>query len=77
MKNGLFTLQWTDLWRGLVVSVLAAVAVYVLAVLNAPGFSFLTIDWAEIARIALASGIGYLVKNLLTTNDGTLLGVQG
>ncbi len=67
MKNGIFTLGWGDTGKGLLVAVLASVAVYALAVLNVPGFNFNAIDYAEITRIALASGIGYLLKNLIST----------
>lgn len=75
MKNGIFKLSLGDVGRGVIVAIAASVAVYLLAVLNAPGFDFSTINFAEIARIALSSGIGYLVKNLLTDNQGNILSI--
>lgn len=69
----MFKLSLGDVGRGLVVAVLASVFVYLLAVLNAPGFSFVAINYAEIARITLVSGISYLAKNLLTDSQGNLL----
>lgn len=75
MDNNMFKISLGDVGRGLVVAVLASVFVYLLAILNAPGFSFLTIDYAEIARISLASGIGYLAKQLMTSDQGNLLTV--
>lgn len=73
--NPMFKLSLGDVGRGLIVAILASVFVYLLTVLNAPGFSFLTINYAEIARISLASGIGYLSKQLLTSDQGNLLTV--
>ncbi len=73
MSNGIFKLNWTDVAKGLVVAVIASVFVYILAALNAPGFSFVTINYAEIARIALASGIGYLLKNFISSDQGNVL----
>ena len=64
------------MWRGVVVSVLAAVIGYLLIALNVPGFSFAAIDWAEIARLALVAGLSYLGKNLLTTTKGNVLGIS-
>lgn len=73
--NGIFTLSLGDLWRGVVVSILAAVIAYALIALNVPGFSFLAIDYAEIARLALVAGLSYIGKNLLTTSSGNVLGI--
>lgn len=75
MKNGIFTLAWGDFGKGLVVAILAAVAMQLLVVLNVPGFDLLTFDWSETIRIALASGIGYLAKNLATSNQGNVLAI--
>lgn len=75
MANGIFKLGLADVGKGLVVAVLTAVAMYLLSVLNAPGFDFATINWAEIARLALSSGLGYLVKNFFTDNQGNILAI--
>lgn len=71
----MFTLKLGDFGRGLLVAVLAAVAAQLLLMLNVPGFSFETFQWAETFRIALVSGLGYLLKNLATDNQGNVLGI--
>lgn len=75
MKNGIFTLGWGDLARGLLVAVLAALFLQLLTVLNAPGFDFLTFNWGETLRLVLVSGVGYLAKNLFTSNQGNVLAI--
>lgn len=73
MNNGIFQLAWSDIGKGLVVAVFASVAMYLLGVLNTPSFDFSLINWTEIGRVALSSGLGYLVKNLVTDNQGNFL----
>jgi len=63
-----------DFVRGLVVAVLAAVFTQLAAVLNAPGFDLSLFDWQETIKIAFASGVGYISKNLLTDGSGKFLG---
>lgn len=74
-KSNLFRLDWLDAGRGIAVAVLAAVLTYLVSALNTPGFEFSAIDWAYIVKIALTSGISYLVKNFLSTPDGKLGGI--
>ena len=73
--SNLFKLDSTDALKGLLVAVLAAVFVWLAQVLNAPGFDFATFNWAELLKIVLAATSAYLAKNLLTDNDGKVLGV--
>ena len=75
MKSNLFRLDWLDAGRGIAVAVLAAVLTYIVGALNTPGFEFSSIDWAYIVKIALTSGISYLVKNFLSDESGRLGGV--
>jgi hypothetical protein len=63
-------LNGSDFAKGLAVAVLAAVLSYLAQQFNLPGFDFYGINWQEVLRIAVAAGGAYLVKNLLTTQDG-------
>ena len=67
-------LNYTDLSRGIAISVLAAVLTYFSGVLSSPTFSFTAIDWNEIIKLATITGISYLVKNVLSDESGKLLG---
>ena len=70
MASGLFKLDTQDLVKGLVVAVFASVITY----FTNPTLDFATIDWGYIAHVALASAVGYLGKNLITDNNGKILG---
>ena len=75
MKSNLFRLDFLDAGRGLAVAVLAAVLTYIVGALNSPDFAFSAIDWGYIVKIALTSGISYMVKNFLSDESGKLGGV--
>lgn len=73
--NGFLTLCKSDWIKGLVMVVMSAVLTWLLQVLNAPGFDFATIQWGEVMKIAVVTGITYMSKNAMTTNSGNLAGV--
>ena len=75
MKSNLFRLNFLDAGRGIAVAVLAAILTYLVGALNTPGFEFSAIDWAYIVKIALTSGISYMIKNFLSDESGKLGGV--
>jgi len=75
MKSNLFKLNLSDVGKGLLVAVLASVFTWLASALNAPGFSWATIDWNTLIQVAMASGIGYIAKNFVTTEDGKILGI--
>jgi hypothetical protein len=76
MNSTMFTLNWKDIGKGLITAILAAVLAYVLQLLNAPGFSFHMINWADIARIGFAAGVGYIIKNFLSDSQGNFGGIK-
>ncbi len=77
MSSKLFRLNVSDLWKGLVVAVFAAVFVYLGDVFSLPGFDVMTFDWASVLNIALTAGVAYVAKNLLTSEDGKFAGIIG
>lgn len=68
--SGLFKLDYKDLIKGAVVSVLASVLTIVLDVLNAGS----SLDWKVVGTVAITSFISYLLKNLGTDSHGKLGG---
>ncbi len=72
----LFRVDMQDLWKGLVVAVIAAVLTALSQAMNVPGFEFSTFDWGQVIKMALMTGLSYLGKNLLTTEQGDVLGVK-
>lgn len=67
--SGLFRLGLKDLLKGLVVTVLSVVLGTVLESLRAG-----QIDWRNIGVIALSAGLGYVLKQLATDENGKLMG---
>ena len=74
MKSKLFRVGVRDLGKGLVVAVLSTVFLAFGAALNAENFSFATFDYASLLQVAMASGMGYIVKQFITDSEGAILG---
>ena len=74
MESVLFRLNLRDFALGLVVAVLSAVFVTLGNTMNAPGFDFQSFDWNTVLSVAISAGIGYLSKNLITAENGKILG---
>jgi hypothetical protein len=74
MTSTIYSVNIKDLAKGVFVAVTATVLTSLLAVLQSPSFDFATIDWAEIGKIALTTGVSYLIKQYFTDGEGRLLG---
>jgi hypothetical protein len=70
----IFKLDLKDLLKGLVVSVLAAVFAAMGTMISNQGFALDGAALRTIAAVAVTSALGYLSKQLLTTEDGKLMG---
>lgn len=68
--SDLFKLDWRDLIKGAVVSVLTSVLAFILDALN----KGVDLDLKTIGTLALSAFIGYLLKNLGTDSSGKLGG---
>lgn len=87
MSNGIGKLTWGDIRRGLAVAVLGPLFVSVVAALGAiilePGFDVLAVNWVALGHSLLNISIvsayggfsGYISKQLLTDNQGNILGI--
>lgn len=64
-----------DFIKGLVVTVISAVLTAFMGILNAPEFSFSSIDWNDVVKVAISSGIAYLIKNFASDSEGRVLGM--
>ena len=73
-KSKLFRVGLGDLGKGLLVAVLSTVFLAFGSALNAENFSFATFDYASLLQVAMASGMGYVVKQFITNSEGTILG---
>ncbi len=67
------SVNWYEALKGLIYAVAAAVAITIYASINAGDFKF---DWTEIAHVALASGVGYIVTKFFTNSDGKIASTE-
>jgi hypothetical protein len=58
------TLNYRDLAKGAIMTVIGAVLTTIYSALDTGGFD--TINWRSVLTVAAISGIGYLIKNLFT-----------
>jgi len=58
-----FTINVSDIWKGLIVAVITPIATIIISSLNA---GTLTFDWPAIWKTAVAAALAYLLKNFLT-----------
>jgi hypothetical protein len=66
----LWTIKLSDWQRGLAVAILTTPF---MIIYDSVSNGSLTFDWKKVIAAALAGGVGYLLKNLLTGQGGNLL----
>ena len=75
MAKGIFRLGLNDLGKGLLVAIGTAVVLYLQTLMGQTGFTFSALPWQAILNIAISAGIGYLAKQLLTSDQGNIGGI--
>ena len=75
MNSEFLRLNLSDLTKGLIVAVLAAVVTSLGNALNMPGFDFASFDWSTLLSVGLTAGLAYLSKNLLSDKAGKFGGI--
>jgi hypothetical protein len=73
MKSKLFTLNSTDLLRGLLIAFLTALLTGLLELFQAGPFLFNWPAFQPIVYSAIAAAMAYLIKNLLTNGENKFL----
>lgn len=75
MTSKIFNLQLNDFEKGLIVAIFSPALLQIAAICNAITTSqpIPTIDWNLLVKVSIASGAGYLVKNLLSNSQGQFL----
>jgi len=69
MNSTMFDLNWNDAVKGLVMAMLAGVVSFLYGAIQTG-----VIDWNQVLQVAIASGLGYILKNYFTDEQGKLLG---
>lgn len=68
--SSIFRLSWQDLLKGLVISVLSSVGAVVITMLQDG-----TMNLSIVGVTALSSGLGYILKQLVTDENNKLGGI--
>jgi hypothetical protein len=71
MNSELFSLHVGDFIKGAFVAVFSAVVVVLYAMVQAPDFSFASMDWNSLGLTAFSAFIGYLAKNFVSERKAT------
>lgn len=81
MNSKLFNLDTKDLAKGLAMAVISGVALPIAAMIQTPGFDIAMVNWGALGTLALNGAIvgfvSYLTKNLLSDEEGRVLGKIG
>ena len=68
--SGLFTLGVKDFIKGLIMAIIGAIAAVVQTSIEAGNLNF---DWKYMGKLALITGLSYLLKNFVTNNKDQIL----
>lgn len=71
----LFELGKQDFIKGLVVAILTAVLTLIVRIIESKGLALDPVDLQSIISTAIIAGLGYLLKNLGTDENGKIGGV--
>jgi hypothetical protein len=74
IPSQLFSLNGRDIWKSAIAAVMGAILIKVGGMIQVPGFNFLTVDWASLFNLALATFIGVLSQRFTTDERGRFLG---
>ena len=84
----MFKLSLGDIWRGIIMAVLAPVSVAIFGVLgtviNTPGFDVFSVDFIQLFKnltnafivASYGAGSAYILKNLFTDDNKNFLGIK-
>lgn len=81
MNSQLFNLGSADVYKGLVTALFVAVIVAFGGIVQQPGFDLFSMDWGSMlhtmVNTAFVTFMAYLAKNLLSDQNGKVLGKIG
>lgn len=76
----MFKLDVSDVFKGAVTAIFAAMITALYGLVTQPDFSFFSADWAvianDVAKVSFAAFMAYLLKNWGSTNNGDFAGIK-
>ncbi len=64
--SNLFSLNWQDIAKGLIISITGAALTAIQNIVSAGSFN---LKWQQIGAVAATAGISYLLKNFFTSSQ--------
>ena len=77
MNSPILKLNWKDWVNGLVMAVGGAILGVLEAAFSTGSFDVFTYDWTSIGKLALSAAVIYILKKVLTAENGKVLGKIG
>jgi len=81
MESKMFSVNFKDVSKALIMAVLSGALLPVMAVIQTPEFDITRINWSMIGMLALNGAflgfVSYIVKNFFSDKQGKVLGVIG
>lgn len=77
MNSNFLRLNVRDIAKGFALAIITVVIGAIQQALSEHGFDFGAYDWPVIVNVAITAGVAYLAKNLISTEDGKVLGSIG
>jgi uncharacterized membrane protein YciS (DUF1049 family) len=74
IRSALLKLNMNDFVKGLAIVVIVSILGALNDAIQTSGLAVAQYDWGSIEKVAITAGIGYLVKNLLTSENGKIFG---
>lgn len=78
--NGIFTLGWSDVVKGIITALISAIIVTLYSIVISEKFDLFTADWTTIGHnilnISVITLVSYLFKNFISDNNGNVAGVS-
>jgi hypothetical protein len=79
MKNGIFKLDYASIGDAFLTAGVFAILAAAAGIVTAPGFDLFAIDWLTVGKsmlnVGFVAGFISVTKDLLSTNNGGLLGI--
>jgi hypothetical protein len=79
MQNGIFKLDWASVGEAVLTAVVFAILAAFVTLVGGGDFNIFTANWPLIGEnmtnIGFAAGIVSLAKDILSTNNGSFLGI--
>ncbi len=76
-KSAFLRLDSNDFFKSIIIAFLSPIVLFLSSAIGIPGFTFSSLDFGMLIKIGIASMLAYLVKNVMSDDQGKFLGKIG